>query len=51
MVHISAYWRIQLLFKCPYYAFSNITFHAVCHVAVCEHKLFCKVVKPKVHDK
>ncbi len=29
--------------KCPYYAFSNITFHAVCHVAVCEHKLFAKL--------
>ncbi len=28
----------RLLLKCPYNAFSNITFHAVCHVAVCEHK-------------
>ncbi len=23
----------------PYYAFSNITFHAMCQVAVCKHKL------------
>ncbi len=30
------------LLKCPYYAFPNITFHAVCHVAVCEHKLSAK---------
>ncbi len=29
--------------KCPYYAFSKITFHAVCHVAVCEHKLSAKL--------
>ncbi len=29
--------------KCPYYAFSNITFHVVCHVAVCEHKLSAKL--------
>ncbi len=29
--------------KCPYYAFSNITFHAVCHVTVCEHKLSAKL--------
>ncbi len=34
--------------KCPYYAFSNITFHAVFHVAVYEHKLSAK---PIVHDK
>ncbi len=34
------------LLKCPYYAFSNITFHAVCHVAVCE-QTFCKVMKLK----
>ncbi len=31
--------------KCPYYAFSKITFHAVWHV-VC-----VKVMKPTVHDK
>ncbi len=31
--------RSKRVLKCPYYAFSNITFHAVCHVAVCEHKL------------
>ncbi len=29
--------------KCLYYAFWNITFHAVCHVAVCEHKLSAKL--------
>ncbi len=34
------------LLKFPYYAFSNITFHAVCHVAVCE-QTFCKVMKLK----
>ncbi len=34
------------LLKCPYYAFSNITFHAVCHVAVRE-QTFCKVMKLK----
>ncbi len=38
------------MLKCPYYAFSNITFQAVCHVAVCEQN-FCKVVKPTVRDK
>ncbi len=27
------------ILKCPYYGFLKITFHAVCHVAVCEHKL------------
>ncbi len=32
-----------LSLKCLYYAFSNITFHAVCHVAVCEHKLPAKL--------
>ncbi len=36
--------------KCPYYAFSDITFQAVCHVIVCE-QTFSKVVKPTVHDK
>ncbi len=29
--------------KCPYYAFSNIIFHAVCHVAVCEQKCSAKL--------
>ncbi len=29
--------------KCPYYAFSDITFQAVCYVAVCEHKLSAKL--------
>ncbi len=36
--------------KCPFYAFSNNTFHAVCHVAVCE-QTFCKFVLPTVHNK
>ncbi len=37
--------RLEITFnlKCPYYAFSNITFHAVCHVAVCEIKLSTKL--------
>uniref|UniRef100_A0A673KNM5 Huntingtin-interacting protein 1-like n=1 Tax=Sinocyclocheilus rhinocerous TaxID=307959 RepID=A0A673KNM5_9TELE len=30
---------LKYCIKVPLYAFSNITFHAVCHVAVCEHKL------------
>ncbi len=39
----------EYILKCPYYAFSNITFYAVCHVAV---KLkFMEVMKPTVHDK
>ncbi len=43
--------------KCHYYAFSNITFHAVCHVAVCEHKLLqslwrqCTINKVIVYQK
>ncbi len=36
----------DITLKCPYFAFPNITFHAVCHVAVCEQTI-CKVVKPK----
>ncbi len=31
------------ILKCHCYAFSNITFHAVCHVAVCEHNLSVKL--------
>ncbi len=43
---------VLIKLKCPYYAYSNITFHAVCHVAVCEQTiLYNKVVKPTVHDK
>ncbi len=34
---------LQRFLKCPYYAFSNITFHAVGHVTVCEHKLSAKL--------
>ncbi len=34
---------LQRFLKCPYYAFSNITFHAVGHVVVCEHKLSAKL--------
>ncbi len=34
---------ILFVLKCQYYAFLNITFHAVCHEAVCEHKLSGKL--------
>ncbi len=33
-----------LALKCHYYAFSNIKFHAVCHVAVCEHGCIINIV-------
>ncbi len=40
-------WTVQLhkwgTLKCPYYAFLNITFHAMCHVAVCEHEISAKL--------
>ncbi len=45
-IHIkycSQSWDQNFFFKCPYYAFSNITFHALCHVAVCEHELSVKL--------
>ncbi len=35
--NLPLYTTIKLILKCHYYAFSNITFHAVCRVAVCEH--------------
>ncbi len=41
--YICLYFHFIMTLKCPYYAFSKITFHAVCHVAVCEQKLSAKL--------
>ncbi len=54
LIHFYGYYlcaesHASVLLKGPYYAFSNITFHAVCHVAVCMY--ICKILKPTVHDK
>ncbi len=43
-IYLYNYGRIGI----PYYYI--IAFHAVCHVAECEHKVSA-VVKPAVHDK
>ncbi len=40
---LKLYWCDSQNLKYPYYAFSNITFNAGCHVAVCEHKLSAKL--------
>jgi len=41
-------YMFSLSLKCPYYAFSNMTFYAVCNIAVCKCK---RVLKIKVQDK